>query len=153
MQPTRLLHPWDFLGKSTEVACHCLLRNTCVVQLKFFFKFLTHSHICKKNGDLNLSHRMFTCLFYFFKRNPFLFIGDTCSWQVLCLPWPNGSAFMEESKLFFGFEMRGEKNYRGDIMVVNSFIDWYWMNFFLNVLGKSSKTKQWENENLSNKWY
>ena len=25
LQPTRLLRPWDFLGKSTGVACHCLL--------------------------------------------------------------------------------------------------------------------------------
>ena len=25
LQPTRLLCPWDFPGKSTEVACHCLL--------------------------------------------------------------------------------------------------------------------------------
>ena len=25
MQPTRLLHPWDFPGKSTGVGCHCLL--------------------------------------------------------------------------------------------------------------------------------
>ena len=25
LQPTRLLHPWDFPGKSTGVACHCLL--------------------------------------------------------------------------------------------------------------------------------
>ena len=25
-QPTRLLHPWDFPGKSTRVGCHCLLR-------------------------------------------------------------------------------------------------------------------------------
>ena len=24
-QPTRLLHPWDFPGKSTGVGCHCLL--------------------------------------------------------------------------------------------------------------------------------
>ena len=28
LQPTRLLHPWDFPGKSTEVGCHCLLRLT-----------------------------------------------------------------------------------------------------------------------------
>ena len=27
MQPTRLLHPWDFPGKSTGVGCHCLLRS------------------------------------------------------------------------------------------------------------------------------
>ena len=27
LQPTRLLCPWDFLGKSTGVRCHCLLSN------------------------------------------------------------------------------------------------------------------------------
>ena len=26
LQPTRLLHQWDFPGKSTGVGCHCLLR-------------------------------------------------------------------------------------------------------------------------------
>jgi len=25
LQPSRLLHPWDFPGKSTGVGCHCLL--------------------------------------------------------------------------------------------------------------------------------
>ena len=27
LQPTRLLHPWDFPGKSTGVGCHCLLHK------------------------------------------------------------------------------------------------------------------------------
>ena len=27
LQPTRLLHPWEFPGKSTGVGCHCLLRQ------------------------------------------------------------------------------------------------------------------------------
>ena len=26
LQPSRLLHPWDFPGRSTRVGCHCLLR-------------------------------------------------------------------------------------------------------------------------------
>ena len=30
LQPSRLLHPWDFPGKSTGVGCHCLLQ--CLVQ-------------------------------------------------------------------------------------------------------------------------
>ena len=33
-QPTRLLHPWDFPGKSTGVGCHCLLRNSVEIPLK-----------------------------------------------------------------------------------------------------------------------
>ena len=28
LQPSRLLHPWDFPGKSTGVGCHCLLRSS-----------------------------------------------------------------------------------------------------------------------------
>ena len=31
LQPTRLLCPWDFPGKSTGVGCHCLLRFTSLV--------------------------------------------------------------------------------------------------------------------------
>ena len=30
-QPTRLLHPWDFPGKSTGIGCHCLLQIWCLV--------------------------------------------------------------------------------------------------------------------------
>ena len=29
LQPTRLLRPWDFPGKSTGVGCHCLLCRMC----------------------------------------------------------------------------------------------------------------------------
>ena len=34
LQPSRLLHPWDFPGKSTGVGCHCLLLGTRVIPLK-----------------------------------------------------------------------------------------------------------------------
>ena len=33
-QPTRLLHPWDFPGKSTGVGCHRLLRNKWITPNK-----------------------------------------------------------------------------------------------------------------------
>ena len=33
LQPTRLLHPWDFPGKSTGVCCHCLLWFMCYSRL------------------------------------------------------------------------------------------------------------------------
>ena len=32
LQPTRLLHPWDFPGNSTGVGCHCLLRYMAYVR-------------------------------------------------------------------------------------------------------------------------
>ena len=31
LQPSRLLRPWDFPGKSTGVGCHCLLWKMCLV--------------------------------------------------------------------------------------------------------------------------
>ena len=34
-QPTRLLRPWDSLGKGTGVGCHCLLCQVLVDRLKF----------------------------------------------------------------------------------------------------------------------
>ena len=40
LQPTRLLHPWDFPGKSTGVGCHCLLR--CKAESRCYsFKTIT----------------------------------------------------------------------------------------------------------------
>ena len=33
LQPTKLLCPWDFPGKSTGVGCHCLLQNYYTVAL------------------------------------------------------------------------------------------------------------------------
>ena len=35
LQSTRLLHPWDFLGKSTGVGCHCLLQITALPLMNY----------------------------------------------------------------------------------------------------------------------
>ena len=42
-QPTRLLHPWDFPGKSAGVGCHCLL-------LFSLLAFLYSRMFCLKNS-------------------------------------------------------------------------------------------------------
>ena len=36
LQPTRLLHPWDFPGKSTGVGCHCLLWRVSLLVMNSF---------------------------------------------------------------------------------------------------------------------
>ena len=35
LQPTRLLHPWDFPGKSTGVGCHCILQSYALCMFIF----------------------------------------------------------------------------------------------------------------------
>ena len=37
LQPTRLLHPWDFPGKSTGVGCHCLLPCPAITKYYRFY--------------------------------------------------------------------------------------------------------------------
>ena len=42
LQPTRLLSPWDFPGKSTGVGCHCLLQYIHVTLEFSHYFFPTH---------------------------------------------------------------------------------------------------------------
>ena len=37
LQPTRLLHPWDFPGKSAGVGCHCLLHLPSLCSQNFWW--------------------------------------------------------------------------------------------------------------------
>ena len=43
LQPTRLLHPWDFPGKSTRVGCHYLLHESVLVRWKNWSLFTERS--------------------------------------------------------------------------------------------------------------
>ena len=61
LKPTRLLHPWDFPGKSTGVGCHCLLRSWPLPPSNV----LVHSSLCKH----------WTTFF----QSPFLFFFRSCS--------------------------------------------------------------------------
>ena len=46
LQPTMLLHPWDFPGKSTGVGCHCLLRLDNIIYETHALVFLVWGHSC-----------------------------------------------------------------------------------------------------------
>ena len=64
-QPTRLLHPWDFLGKSTGVGCHCLLPFYALLLLKHLMAirgvlyFHTHCEIICSSSVI-----IFKCLIF-----------------------------------------------------------------------------------------
>ena len=53
LQPTRLLHPWDFPGKSTRVGCHCLLwiGGWDGIKLRKHFGLLGKEALLKWAGD------------------------------------------------------------------------------------------------------
>ena len=46
LQPTRLLYPWDFPGKSTGVGCHCLLRNPLLIHNNLKINICFFSFFC-----------------------------------------------------------------------------------------------------------
>ena len=48
LQPTRLLHPWDFLGNSTGVGCHCLLPIKSYIIYNVWWVAFMHIYILIK---------------------------------------------------------------------------------------------------------
>ena len=49
LQPTRLLHPWDFPGRSTGVGCHCLLHTALTYSFSYLEPvccFMSSSNCC-----------------------------------------------------------------------------------------------------------
>ena len=57
-QPTRLLHPWDFPGKSTGVGCHCLLlQRSPLIAICYLFG----GCFCRLFLFLSFSFLLFPC--------------------------------------------------------------------------------------------
>ena len=66
LQPSRLLHPWDFPGKNTGVGCHCLLclcasKHTAIrlQQVSHAQVWTTSEDTLKENPEFfSFSHRL-----------------------------------------------------------------------------------------------
>ena len=65
LQPTRILRPWDFPGKSTGVGCHCLLLMTAVFRVKWNKYSWLHRTYCFSSKYI----------LFFFKGIPWLSSG------------------------------------------------------------------------------
>ena len=77
LQPTRLLHPWDFPGKNAGVGCHFLLQEIFPTQgLNPGLPHCRHTLLQSEPPEkilLNLKYNNFTdCLFQLSERNIFL---------------------------------------------------------------------------------
>ena len=68
LQPTRLLRPWDFPGKSTGVGCHCLLQYyvITVITVSYLKKFsVIISFFCSFYGNNSKQFKEFFSHYYF----------------------------------------------------------------------------------------
>ena len=75
LQPTRVLHPWDFPGKSTGVGCHCLLQICTYCHSNGYF-FLFSSFYFFPWDLITIFNVMFGSFFVFV---------DFCLWLPWCL--------------------------------------------------------------------
>ena len=105
LQPTRLLHPWDFLGKSTGGGCHCLLHLYLWCMLYFCAAFVRDFILKKIFCFINLKAIpellwgiqrfvlfQFHTHFYFFLQ--FISLEIMPFVVIICLPrWHNGKEF------------------------------------------------------------
>ena len=89
MQPTRLLHPWDFPGKSTGVGRHCLLRLGGKEFSKVLFLMISRSFYHSKElwaQDLSKVRERMTKFIDDTMREtaePFLFVDEVSELPVL----------------------------------------------------------------------
>ena len=97
LQPTRLLHPWDFLGKSTGVNCHHLL--WMAIESEGFQERGHHTHVHRHTHTHTHTHRGNDLPLYgedhdtthahldFFVSLPLLCPSGKHSWSLGLLVW------------------------------------------------------------------
>ena len=110
LQPTRLLRPWDFPGKSTGVGCHCLLGRQRLCSSYFTTAALAYVAWC-------LAHSK--CSAYYIVAEPILwdhysykpaigiqYVYPICIWLLWecpyfknCIPMPKKGNFSQNREL------------------------------------------------------
>ena len=101
LQPTRLLRPWEFPGKSTGVGCHCLLRELTLTRPNFnslFPKWPFLDNLSK------LIHTLLPCHFPSYSALLFFIAHTTTQIYRICY-WPNTSLSLPpDGKLHEGLD-------------------------------------------------
>ena len=85
LQPTRLLHPWDFPGKSTGVGCHCLLHRLPYPS--------PSPGVCSNSCPSMISNHLILCYPFSSCPQSFLTSGFFSKESVLHIRWPKYWSF------------------------------------------------------------
>ena len=118
LQPTRLLCPWDFPGKSTGVGCHCLFQVTLASKNKL--------------GSVPSSLIFWKCLYHFFFGR--FHQGSSLKWRSFM-----GRFFMTNSTFLIDTEV-----FRLSISPGGRFGSWCTMRPCENL--DRGRTGEWKNE-------
>ena len=149
LQPTRLLHPWDFPGKSTGVGCHCLIHVfTCYV--------FTITSLKKNELYLLLSNPYFLIVF----KNIYIYFKIWLYWVLIvahrifrCSRWTLSCSFQTLSFSMCDLVPWPGIEPRPPALEALSFSHWtiilvpnpYWFFFFFFLTAqKGSPVQRWE---------
>ena len=122
LQPTRLLHQWDFPGKSTGVGCHCLLRMKNLDNILKSRDITLLTKVCLVNAMV-FPVVMYVCESWTVKKVECRRIDAFELWcwrRLLRVPWTarrsNQSILKETSPELEGLMMKLKLQYFGHLM-------------------------------------
>ena len=102
LQPSRLLHPWDFPGKCTWLRCHCLLQPSSIGLYQFTFPPTVQEHfLCS-----TLSPAFIVCKLFDDDHSDWCEVISHCSFDLhfsnneWC--WTSFHVFVSHLYVFFG---------------------------------------------------
>ena len=99
LQPTRLLHPWDFPGKSTGVGCHRLLPLSWAILNSKSAQSATGEHVCSQSSLAGWHSRKLCHL----GRCP---VAAFLRYLCVCV-WSRQAFVKSSFKMFFSVELPG----------------------------------------------
>ena len=97
LQPTRLLRPWDFPGKSTGVGCHRLLRYICYIYINIYLQYMyifIHTYIFAVYVFIYICRLCLYILMYLFAVNTYILTDrEQCGVEFILQLWPPWSPY------------------------------------------------------------
>ena len=114
LQPTRLLHPWDFPGKSTGVGCHCLLRyiyreRYTYIAGRFFYCLSCQRSTGRQNNifeNCSYSSRLYGYTLYYWMKENIKKLKVDCKYEFLYNKLPLPTDFYYKMKDAFLWIMK-----------------------------------------------
>ena len=108
LQPTRLLHPWDFPGNSPRLGCHCLLPSVGLRRTKWRTGLYFYPKHTRGEGSFLLSSSAIVLRLPYSKRCYFLYNGFSYYLRSYLLRVYNQGKTPSKSRSASAFPLRAQ---------------------------------------------